>query len=243
MIGGVACRSPEMDAVSADATRAVNDLGKQIDDFTGVTQRTSVSEAADAIRDRAQELDIQSLNETVAGINVLVREIRSRVITLPEDAGAIWATAVEQADLKGVSERLRALTDTVAAQVERFDPDAANAVVGELRTLVSEVSQRVTEVNIDETNNLINEARSLQPTLDAALLEATALAAELRRAVRAAPTAQAERTLTQLERVGASVAPVVQTMTILFCTAMAGLCVVLLWMTILLRRMTRTGRP
>ena len=159
---------PVMDQIS----KATSDLLRK--EPTGTIGRNiSLDEAAQAVKERVNQLDVEGANEAVAEIKALTAELRSRTASLPENLGQMLTDWLDEARLPELSARLQELIDDASAKVAQIDLLEINKAVTEVRGLVTQLSEKLEAIDIDEGNSLVGHLSSLKPSVDEAIEQVT----------------------------------------------------------------------
>lgn len=217
---------------------AASHLGKQMD-ITGTLQRNEdIGNAAEAVRQRVEQVDVDLLNETLAEIGVLLREIRVRVIAVPEDVGKQWGDAFDAARVASLSQHLHELTEQADAKLAAIDPTLINGAAAELRDAASRMSAKIETLDVAAANKLIDAAGALAPGLQESIAQTRALVVEIRKTVKALPVTQTENSLAQIEHAGAAVAPTLRRLVTIAWFVLVGLAVALTCLILALRRVS-----
>lgn len=194
---------------------------------TGTVRRNaSIGDAADAVRDAVNEVDIDGANQAIADIRALAAEIRSRVASLPDNLGDVLDDKLDEARLTDLSDHLQQLIDTTSAKVARFDPDAFNRAVADLRELVVHLSDKVEAIDIQAGNTLANDLSSLKPGIDHSIKQAAALMEDVQRVVDSLPIDQVTQSVTRLEEAATDLRRVFRYVQATLCVIIAVLLVV-----------------
>ncbi len=234
-----ACNAPPGGGLVQQAGGTAGELTRQLD-LSGTRLRNDeISAAARAARGMMERIDVHSFNETVAEINVLVREIRARVIAMPEETGGRFAESLEAMQLAQLAEQLRTWVGEASDKVASMDIDALNQSVAELRAVVGGLAECVDQFDVAAVNEVLADAEELQRQAGEAIEEVASLARELRRTVELLPVAEAQKSLGEIERAAAAVAPMLDRLLNLALLIVVGVGVTLIWALIWLRRAFR----
>ena len=179
------------EATASKAKRVASGAGEVVSavDPTGTVRRNvEIGAASAALQARLDEVDIESLNSTVACLGDLAYTLRERVDSLGPEVTEMVSAELRVAQLEELSQSLQALAAESSEQLSKLDVDAVNK-------LIADAQAQVTEIDMDKANQLVEEFGALQPQLDEVLRKTAAALDQIERAAAVLPVAETEATL------------------------------------------------
>jgi methyl-accepting chemotaxis protein len=176
---------------------------------TGTIDRNAkIGEAADTVKDRVEQIDVEGFNAAVVEIKRLIDVIRLFVETIPPDLGATVATKIEGVELDTLSVSLEKLAEESTRKVAKFDPEAINLAVADIRKVAADVADRVSRIDVEAGNRLIADAAQVSQSADDLVQRSTALIERLQQTVDALPTAEVRESARGVQSVTADLSPI-----------------------------------
>jgi hypothetical protein len=210
-------------------------------DISGTVQRNEeIGEAARAVTMRVAELDIRGLNETIVEMNVILRELRARVLTIPEAFGTELGDTVRDARLSELTAEWRDVASLTRAKMEAIDAGRINGATEEIRHLAVQLSQQLQQIDTSVFNQAVADSRALLPELRAALLRSSDLMADLQETINSLPIDHLTASLNGVELAAGSAGPFLDTVTRLLWILAASIILGGIWLLVFLNRVSKT---
>ncbi len=205
----VGCAAPRAGEKPTGMAKAADAITRQLDITRTRERNEQITETARSARTRIDQIDVHAFNAAVMEINVLIHELRERVVCVIDDFNTRLNSELDAAEIDAVSRDTRKVLNEVFAGVSALDIEAYNTAVRRLDTLVSQISERTERIDIDAANELIGEHRLLSAEMRGAIVDVRALVDSMNETVAALPVRSAAATIQQVEEAASELMPAI----------------------------------